>query len=81
MYNEDSDCGVLGDFDLSIDRRSPRLPGTDRTGFMAITLLSDKYLHGKMERKYRHELEALIWVLLLAVLRFIFRCLHFDKIR
>jgi len=70
MYNEDLHCGVLSDFDLSISRRNPRVPGTDRTGtipFMAIALLSDRYWNG---RKYRHELEAFIWVLPFVFLRY-----------
>jgi hypothetical protein len=67
MYDEDLDCGVLSDFDLSISRR------TDRTGtipFMAIELLPSIYWQGDIERKYRHELEAFIWVLPFVFLRY-----------
>jgi hypothetical protein len=37
---------------------------------MAIALLSDKYWNGEIERKYRHELEAFIWVLPFVFLRY-----------
>ena len=73
MYNTKLGCGVLGDFDLSISRRHPRVPGTDRTGtipFMAIDLLCDKYWNGEIEREYRHELEACIWILPFVFLRY-----------
>ena len=73
MYNEDLHCGVLSDFDLSISRRHPRVPGTDRTGtipFMALELLTDEYWNGEIERKYRHEMEAFIWVLPFVFLRY-----------
>ena len=56
MYNEDLQCGVLSDFDLSVSQRQRHVPGTDRTGtipFMAIALLADEYIdeywHGGME--------------------------------
>jgi hypothetical protein len=73
MYNENRTCGVLGDYDLSISQRKPRIPGTDRTGtvtFMAITLLTDKYWRGEIQRTYRHELEAFIWILPFVFLRY-----------
>jgi hypothetical protein len=73
MYNEELHCGVLSDFDLSVSRRNPWVPGTDRTGtipFMALALLTDKYWNGEIERKYRHELEAFIWVLPFVFLRY-----------
>jgi len=65
MYNNDLNCGVLIDHDLS---RNPRhgVPGRDRTGaipFRALALLSREYWHGNIERQYRHELEAFIWIL------------------
>jgi hypothetical protein len=76
MYSEETHCGFLSDFDLAIPQRNPRVPGTDRTGtipFMAIALLShlsDSYWNGKIERGYRHELEAFIWVLPFVFLRY-----------
>src|SRR5271154_7439111 len=73
MYNPRLQCGVLGDYDLSISRRQLRVPGTDRTGtipFMARDLLSHEYWNGDIERRYRHELEACIWILPFVFLRY-----------
>ena len=73
MYNDKLHCGVLCDYDLSISRQRPRVPGTDRTGtipFMAVELLTDKYWNGSLERLYRHELEAFIWILPFVFLRY-----------
>ena len=73
MYNDKLHCGVLCDYDLSISRRHPRVPGTDRTGtipFMAVELLTDKYWNGSLERLYQHELEAFIWILPFVFLRY-----------
>src|SRR5271154_1459235 len=73
MYNPRLQCGVLGDYDLSISRRQLRVPGTDRTGtipFMARDLLSHKYWNGEIQRRYRHEAEALIWILPFVFLRY-----------
>ena len=73
MYNDKLHCGVLCDYDLSISRQRPRVPGTDRTGtipFMAIGLLTDKYWNGSLERLYQHELEAFIWILPFVFLRY-----------
>ena len=69
MYDPDSKCGVLTDFDLSL--REPRVLGTDRTGtvpFMAIDLLTDEYWEGTLERYYHHELESFIWVIVFVFL-------------
>lgn len=66
MYDADTKCGVLTDFDLSILQWEPRIIGTDRTGtvpFMAIDLLTEDYWRGFTKRYYRHELEAFIWIL------------------
>ena len=73
MYNDKLHCGVLCDYDLSISRQRPRVPGTDRTGtipFMAVELLTKEYWNGSIERLYRHELEAFIWILPFVFLRY-----------
>ena len=69
MYDPESKCGVLTDFDLSL--REPRVSGTDRTGtvpFMAIDLLTDEYWEGTIKRYYYHELESFIWVIVFVFL-------------
>lgn len=66
MFDPDLKCGVLTDFDLSVLQWEPRVIGTDRTGtvpFMATELLTEAYWRGLTKRFYRHELEALIWIL------------------
>ena len=66
MYDEETECGVLTDFDLSLLQWEPRVFGTDRTGtipFMALDLLTPRYWDGKFKRYYHHELEAFIWIL------------------
>src|SRR5271170_3917635 len=47
--------------------------GTNRMGtipFMAIELLTNEYWNGSIERLYRHELEAFIWILPFVFLRY-----------
>ena len=71
MYDPESGCGVLTDFDLSLLQWEPRVIGTDRTGtvpFMAVGLLNDKYWNGTIKRYYHHELESFIWVVLFVFL-------------
>ncbi|KAF8898272.1 hypothetical protein CPB84DRAFT_1780781 [Gymnopilus junonius] len=66
MYDEETGCGVLTDFDLSLLQWEPRVFGTDRTGtipFMALDLLKEQYWDGRRERYYHHELESFIWIL------------------
>ncbi|KAF9480255.1 hypothetical protein BDN70DRAFT_833143 [Pholiota conissans] len=66
MYDPETKCGVLSDFDLSILQWEPRVFGTDRTGtvpFMANDLLEDGYWQGKIRRFFHHELESFIWIL------------------
>ena len=73
MCNENMKSGILIDYDFSSSRRQPRMPGTDRTGtipFMAVELLTDEYWNGSIERLYRHELEAFIWILPFVFLRY-----------
>ena len=71
MYDPESGCGVLTDFDLSLLQWEPRIFGTDRTGtvpFMAIDLLTDEYWKGTIKRYYYHELESFIWVIVFVFL-------------
>ncbi|GLB44606.1 hypothetical protein LshimejAT787_1702330 [Lyophyllum shimeji] len=73
MYSVQHRCGVLADYDLSVFRHLPRVLGTDRTGtipFMALDLLRAEYWNGKLERKFYHELEAFIWILVFVFLRY-----------
>ena len=56
--------GVLNDYDSSSMKDSPT--GRERTGtvpFMALDLLFDKAMEGKVEHLYRHDAESFIWVL------------------
>jgi hypothetical protein len=71
MFDPESRCGVLTDFDLSLLQWEPRIFGTDRTGtvpFMAIDLLTDEYWKGTIKRYYHHELESFIWVIVFVFL-------------
>ncbi|KAF9480256.1 hypothetical protein BDN70DRAFT_931918 [Pholiota conissans] len=66
MYDPETNCGVLSDFDFSILQWEPRVFGTDRTGtvpFMALALLKDDYWQGKIKRFFHHELESFVWIL------------------
>ncbi|KAI0055907.1 hypothetical protein BV25DRAFT_1921449 [Artomyces pyxidatus] len=58
--------GVMNDWDLANLRGISQHTGLERTGtlpFQALELLTDEYWRGEVERLYRHDLEALIWVL------------------
>ncbi|KAG1719638.1 uncharacterized protein EDB91DRAFT_1351878 [Suillus paluster] len=64
--------GVLNDYDLSSTTHDgPR--GKERTGtvpFMAIDLLTQKALEGKVDHRYQHDAESLMWVLAWVCLRY-----------
>jgi hypothetical protein len=63
--------GVLNDYDLSSTRDTPT--GKERTGtipFMAMDLLTDEAIEGKVEHLYRHDAESFIWVLTWVSLRY-----------
>ena len=63
--------GVLNDYDLSSTRNVPT--GQERTGtvpFMAIALLTQDALAGKVEHLYVHDAESFIWVLTWVCLRY-----------
>ncbi|KAK7680257.1 hypothetical protein QCA50_016766 [Cerrena zonata] len=70
MVDPESRKGILNDFDLTkvvntFDARSLR--GNDRVGtmvFMALDLLKEKGLPGRIARLYRHDLESFCWVFL-----------------
>ncbi|KAF8064191.1 hypothetical protein FPV67DRAFT_1451421 [Lyophyllum atratum] len=73
VYDPEHTCGVLTDYDLSVSRHLPRVPGFDRTGiipFMAVGLLNDLYWNGDLERLYHHELEAFVWILIFVFVRY-----------
>ena len=56
--------GVLNDYDLSSMKDCPT--GRERTGtvpFMALDLLLDEAMEGKVEHLYQHDAESFIWVL------------------
>ncbi|KAL6300680.1 hypothetical protein BKA93DRAFT_711458, partial [Sparassis latifolia] len=62
MYDPDTQCGMLNDFDLTVIHEGPgeRMPaGKMRTGtvpFMALDLLTLGYYGGKIARLYCHDL-------------------------
>ncbi|KAG2360900.1 hypothetical protein BDR07DRAFT_102286 [Suillus spraguei] len=64
--------GVLNDYDLSsIERDGPS--GKERTGtvpFIAIDLLAQDAILGKVAHLYRHDAESLVWVLVWVCLRY-----------
>lgn len=67
------ECGVLMDYDLAIFKSTARPSGDTRTGtvpFMATQLLRKAYWEGQIQRLYKHELEACIWVLAFVFLRY-----------
>ena len=74
MYNPETRHGILNDFDLaSVMEPSTQIPqtiGHRRTGtlvFMASDLLKDdESIGGGVARRYYHELESFVWVLLWA---------------
>ena len=69
MYRGDDEshaCAVLNDWDLGIDAQGADTThtGIEVTGtvpFMAIDLLTQQALDGKVAILYRHELVSLIW--------------------
>ncbi|KAF8068619.1 hypothetical protein FPV67DRAFT_1083094 [Lyophyllum atratum] len=70
MVNPQTKMGVLNDFDLAVFEGHHTIGG-ERTGtvpFMAIDLLTPEYYDGKVERRYRHDLESFIWVLVVVTL-------------
>ena len=63
--------GVLNDYDLSSMSIVPS--GRERTGtvpFMALDLLTEEAIEGKVEHLYQHDVESFIWVLTLVSLRY-----------
>ena len=77
MCNGNMKSGVLIDYDFSLAslRHPCHMPQarTNRMGgipFMAIGLLKDEYWNGSIERLYRHDLEAFIWILPFVFLRY-----------
>ncbi|KAG2120014.1 hypothetical protein BD769DRAFT_1641729 [Suillus cothurnatus] len=63
--------GVLNDFDLSSTRDSPS--GQERTGtvpFMALRLLTQDAIAGKVKHLYQHDAESFLWVLAWVCLRY-----------
>jgi serine/threonine protein kinase len=64
--------GVLNDYDLSSTQQDGP-SGNERTGtipFMAIDLLEDVAIEGKVQHLYQHDAESLIWVLAWVCLRY-----------
>ncbi|KAH9990115.1 hypothetical protein BJV77DRAFT_919392, partial [Russula vinacea] len=68
MYDRhEGNCGILNDYDLAHLDGQPRPSGFECTGtmpFMALDLLTDDAMDGKVERLYRHDCESFAWVLL-----------------
>jgi Fungal protein kinase len=73
MYDKQTGCGVLNDYDLAHLHDSLRPSGLERTGtipFMAMDLLTQEAWDGKVERLYRHDCESFVWVLVWICCRF-----------
>jgi len=73
MYNPETSHGIINDFDLaSVMEPGTNIPqkiGHRRTGtlvFMAMEMLKDENIGGCVARRYHHELESFVWVLLWA---------------
>lgn len=69
--------GVLNDFDLASTEDG--ITGYERTGtipFMALDLLTEDGLAGKIKHVYAHDVESFLWVLLWTCLRY-----HNGKLR
>jgi hypothetical protein len=67
MWDDRLKVGVLNDFDLAKFENQEGPIGHDNTGtlpFMALDLVSDKGLHGRITRLYRHDAEAFAWSLI-----------------
>ena len=67
MWDPVRKMGVLNDFDLAKFADQVGASGTENTGtlpFMALDLLSEDGLDGKIPRLYRHEAEPFTWVLI-----------------
>ncbi|KAK7680255.1 hypothetical protein QCA50_016764 [Cerrena zonata] len=72
MVDPENKKGILVDFDLATVAHNDTidacpLHGNDRTGtmaFMALELLREEGLQGKIPRLYRHDLESFCWVFL-----------------
>ncbi|KAI0758692.1 hypothetical protein C8Q74DRAFT_258925 [Fomes fomentarius] len=75
MYRRKPDntpCAVLNDWDLSsvVTEEKETYSGFELTGtvpFMAIDLLTEEALAGKVRHLYRHDLESFLWVFLWVV--------------
>jgi serine/threonine protein kinase len=67
MWDDRRKVGILNDFDLAKFTDQAGASGKDNTGtlpFMALDLLSEEGLHGKIPRHYRHEAESFTWTLI-----------------
>ncbi|KAL1678905.1 hypothetical protein EV122DRAFT_194619, partial [Schizophyllum commune] len=62
---DDGSRGVLNDWDLAVDLHAPTAGATPLLPppFMAVDMLEQDALKGKVERLYRHDLESLFYVL------------------
>ncbi|KAL1693525.1 hypothetical protein GGG16DRAFT_30196, partial [Schizophyllum commune] len=65
---DDGSRGVLNDWDLAVDLHAPTAGTTPllplgTPSFMAVDMLEQNALKGKVERLYRHDLESLFYVL------------------
>lgn len=70
MWDDERKNGVLCDFDLAALRDEFQIHG-ERMGtvpYMAIDLLEKEYFEGSVKRRYRHDVESFIWVLVRAAM-------------
>ncbi|PPQ66181.1 hypothetical protein CVT24_000158 [Panaeolus cyanescens] len=75
MWDKEFQTGVLNDFDLARLFGSKGATGHENTGtlpFMAIDLLNPDGMAGLIPRRYRHDAEAFVWVL-------VYLCLAFTR--
>jgi len=63
MYDKSLKSPVLVDYDFSISPDFVPRTVMNANPFTAVSLLSDGYWNGEIEREYRHELEAFVWIL------------------
>ena len=66
MWDDRRKVGILNDFDLAKLADQAGATGQDNTGtlpFMALDLLSEEGLCGRIARRYRHDAESFAWCL------------------
>lgn len=73
LYDKETGKGVLSDFDLARLKELSGPTGYENTGtlpFMALELLTNEGVQGRVPRRYRHDAEGFAWVLAYLCLAF-----------